>query len=150
MGTTLTEVYDNFMMIIKDYRLVALYTSSATDFSNYLEGFLVSAITDFTICDQSLAYATGAFTATLTQKNISLLAKLMKKYWLEKEVADITQMSLHITDRDYKVYSEAQNMIAKQKQLILEREEISQMLTGYSLNNSVDWAGWYNGTFYTP
>jgi hypothetical protein len=149
-GTPLSEVCDNFMMITKDYRLITLYNTSSTDFENYLEGFLVSAIKDFSICDQSVAYATGVFTETLTQRNISILAKMMKKYWLEKEVADITQMNLHITDRDYKTYSEAQNLTAKKSILILEREEISQLLVNYSLVTNVDWASWYAGTFYTP
>lgn len=149
-GTSLTVIYDNFMMMAKDYRLITLYNTSLTDFENYLEGFLVSAIQTFNVCDQSLAYSAGAFTETLTQKNITILAKLIKRYWLEKEVADITQMNLHITDRDYKIYSEAQNLTAKKALLILEREEVSQLLVNYSLNNNVDWASWYAGTYYTP
>lgn len=149
-GTPLSEVYDNFMMLAKDYRLLALYDSSSTDFENYLEGFLINAIKDFSICDQSLVYGTGTFTETLTQKNIFILAKLMKKYWLEKEIADVTQMNLHITDRDYKIYSEAQNLTAKKSLLILEREEVSQLFVNYSLVTNVDWASWYAGTFYTP
>ncbi len=70
-GTALTVIYDNFMMMAKDYRLITLYNTSLTDFENYLEGFLVSAIQAFDVCDQSLAYSAGAFTETLTQKNIT-------------------------------------------------------------------------------
>lgn len=149
-GTTTSEIYDNFLIGLKDYRLDTLYNTSPTNFANYLEGFLVEAIQEFDVCDQSLAYSTGTFTETLTQKNITVLAKIMRKKWLEKELKDITQMKLHIQDRDFKIYAESNNMLAKQKQLILEKEDISQLLVSYSLKNSVDWASWYTGTFYTP
>lgn len=149
-GTTFSEVYDNFMETVKDYRLDTLFTTSPTNFETYLSGFLIPSIEEFDICDQSLAYSTATFTETLSQRNISILAKLMKKRWLEKEVADIKQINLGIFDKEYKRYAESNNMLAKQKMLILEREEISQILVNYSLKNAVDWASWYTGTFYTP
>ena len=150
MGTTFSEVYDNFMMLIKDFRISSLYTTSPSDFENYLSGFLISAIEDFRFCNQSLANSGGIFTETLSQTNISLLAKLMKKRWLEREIADITQMSLHITDKaEFKTYSEAQNLREKQVVYNAEREEISQLLVEYSLNN-VDWSSWFTGVYFTP
>lgn len=148
-GTTFTEIYDQFMMLVTDYRLNALYAESVTDFETYLSGFLIPAITDFKNCNQSLAYATATFTATLSVENIKILALLTKKYWLTKEIDDITQMNLHVTDRDFKTYAESTNMQAKQARLILEKEALSQTLVDYGLDN-VAWADWFNGAFYTP
>ena len=73
----------------------------------------------------------------------------MKKYWLTKEIDDISQMNLHVTDRDFRVYSESQNMREKQNRLILEKEALSQILVDYGLDNT-DWASWFAGVYYTP
>ena len=75
---------------------------------------------------------------TLTDKNIVALARIMKKYWLQKEIDDITQMNLRIQDHDFKNFSEAQNMQQKRERFILEREAISQMLVDYAIQTN-DW-----------
>jgi hypothetical protein len=121
MTTPFSTIYDQFMMFVTDYRLNELYNASVSDFETYLSGFLIPAITDFGICNQSLAYSSSTFAETLTQENIKVLALLMKKYWLTKEIDDITQMNLHVTDRDFRVYSESQNMREKQNRLIYTR-----------------------------
>jgi hypothetical protein len=137
------------MMFVTDYRLNELYNTSVPDFETYLSGFLIPAITDFKGCNQSLVYSTSTFSETLTEENIKILAMLMKKYWLTKEIDDITQMNLHVTDRDFRVYSESQNMREKQNRLTLELEQLSQLLVDYGLDNT-DWSAWLNGNFYVP
>jgi hypothetical protein len=149
MATSFSTIYDQFMMFVTDYKLINLYNSSVTNFETYLQGFLVPAITDFKNCDQSLSYATSSFTETLTEKNIKILALLMKRYWLTKEIDDIKQMNLHVTDKDFKIFAESNNMLAKQKRLVLEQEELSQILVDYGLD-VVDWSAWFNGVFYVP
>ncbi len=149
MATPFSTIYDQFMMFVTDYRLNELYNASVSDFETYLSGFLIPAITDFKNCNQSLSYATSIFTETLTEENIKILAMLMKKYWLTKEIDDITQMNLHVTDRDFRVYSESQNMREKQNRLILELENLSQSLVDYGYDNT-DWSAWLNGEFYIP
>ena len=73
----------------------------------------------------------------------------MVKYWMQKEVSDITQMSLHIQDHDYKFYSEAQNLREKSNYLNVVKEDISQALVNYDLKSN-DWASWYADTYYVP
>jgi hypothetical protein len=149
-GTTFEEIYDYFMTLITDYRLITLFNSSQANFNTYLSGWLLQAIPEFTNCDQSLANATSTFTETLTQKNINILAMLMKKIWLEKEIDNILQMNNLVQDRDFKTFSQGQNMKAKQERYVLMKEEVSQRLVEYGLNNSVDWQAWFNGTYYVP
>jgi len=149
LATPFSTIYDQFIMFVTDYRLNELYNASVSDFETYLSGFLIPAITDFKNCNQSLSYATSIFTETLTEENIKILAMLMKKYWLTKEIDDITQMNLHVTDRDFRVYSESQNMREKQNRLILELENLSQSLVDYGYDNT-DWSAWLNGEFYIP
>jgi hypothetical protein len=150
-GTTFSIIYDKFMMLVNDYRLVALYTSSEVDFETYLQGWLDNAILEFNNCSQSLAYteSTKTFTSALTVENQLLLARIMVKFWLMKEVQDVMEMRLHIQDGDFKTYSEAQNLQAKSTHLDKVKEDVSQLLVDYGLSN-MDWAAWLTGTFYVP
>ena len=150
MATTFNEIYDFFMTTINDYRLVALYNSSQTDFQTYLSAWLIQSIPEFTNCDQSLSYSSSSFTETLSQKNINILVLLMKKKWFEKELENVLQMTNVVQDRDFKMYSQANNMKEKRERLITLQEEVSQKLVDYGLEYSVDWANWFNGEYYVP
>jgi len=143
MATNLSEVFDLFMMTITDYRLLDLYNTSEDEFENYLQAWLIFGINDFYVCDQSLVFDedTKIFTETLTQPNKVILATLMMRYWLQKLVNDVTQIQLHITDRDFKVASEAQNLREKLAALNVAKEQCSQMLNDYSYRR-VDWDEW--------
>lgn len=148
MGTSLSEIYDIFMLTVTDYRLNDLFEMSETDFENYLNGFLEFAIADFDICDQDLNYdkETNSFSETLTRENKIILATLMTKHWLNKLVNDITQMNLHVTDRDFRVASEAMNLREKSIYLNNVKETCSQMLIDYAYKHN-DWSGWLKQNF---
>jgi len=68
------------------------------------------------------------------------------KFWLQKAVNDITQMNLHVQDRDFKVASEAQNLREKVAALNVVKEQCSQLLNDYSFKR-VDWEDWRNQNF---
>ena len=148
-GTAFSDIFDSFMLLVNDYKLVALYQSSAVDFETYLSGWLDYAIIDFNNCNQSLAYSSTTFTQTLTMQNRLILANLMVKYWMAKEVQDIMEMRLHIQDGDFKTYSEAQNLQTKSAHLDKIKESVSQLLVDYGLSKN-DWTAWFSGTFYVP
>jgi len=149
MATSFSEVYDLFMQQVTDYRLTDLFETSEPDFENYLLAWLEYAVAEFTdICDQDISFDDGddAFSVTLTRENKVVLATLMMKYWLQKNVNDITQMNLHITDRDFKVASEGQNLREKAAYLNIVKEQCSQLLNDYGYKK-VDWADWFNQVF---
>ena len=148
-NTELSEIYDLMMMQVTDYRLTELFNTSEQDFETYMEGWLEYAIGDFyTVCNQDLDFdcETKMFSVTLDRKNKIILATLMARYWLQKCVSDITQFQLHITDRDFKVASEAMNLREKSAYLISIKEQCSQMLNDYSYHGN-DWDNWYNQDF---
>jgi hypothetical protein len=151
-GTPYSTVFDSFMIHIKDWRLIELYQSSVTDFETYLQGFMVQSIQMFKVCRQSLLKddLTKTFTETLTEENITILAGLMVEKWMEKEVQDVRQMNLKITDRDFKSYAEGQNLKEKSEQWIRVREMNSQALIDYGYDDDTMWTNWINGTFFTP
>lgn len=149
-GTTFEEIYDFFMTTIDDFRLRTLYTTSISDFNTYLSAWLIQAIPEFSICDQSLSYSGSVFTETLTQKNINILSLLMKKIWLEKEVDRILGMENFIQDKDFKTHSASQNMTAKQARYNMMKEEVSQKLVEYGLGDNLMWTNMYAGIFFVP
>jgi hypothetical protein len=146
MSTEATEIFDLFMLQQRDYRLTSLYSNSGSSVLNtYLEGFLLFAITKFVpLCTQDLAYdtTTQSFSSTLTMEHKLILAQIMVLYWLEQEVHDISQMRMTIQDKDFKHYSEAQNLTAKKDLLNIKKEEISQLLSEYGYRNSISWSDW--------
>lgn len=143
MGTALSEVYDLFMLTITDYRLIDLFNLSEEDFEAYLQAWLDMAIVEFSICNQDLEYdsTTKEFPEILTRENKVILATLMMKYWMQKNVHDITQMNLHVVDRDFKVASEAMNLREKSVHLNHIKETCSQMLIDYGYKHN-DWDEW--------
>lgn len=151
MGTSVSDVYDLFMTQIKDYRLVTLYEQSEADFLTYLQGWLVQAIAEFdahTNTDLTVDFDNGEFDSTLTYAEQSILATMMTQYWLKKEIQDVMQMNLHIQDRDFKVYAEANNLKEKSVHYDKLKEEISQKLVDYGYQNN-DWSSWFSGNFVT-
>lgn len=149
-GTTFQEVFDFFMSTIQDYKLISLFNASQSDFNTYLSAWLIQAIPEFVNCDQVLTYTGTTFDNVLTQKNINILSLLLKKIWLEHEIDNILQMENFVQDKDFKTFSQAQNMTAKQGRYNMMKEEVSQRLVEYGLNYSINWANWFNGQFYIP
>jgi hypothetical protein len=149
LTTSLIDINDLFLTLIDDYRLNKLYEQSVSNFNTHLEGWLLFAIEDFSgICTQELVYdeSTQEFSVTLTRKHKLILAQIMVKYWLHKEVFNILQMDNFIQDRDYKAHSAAQNLREKQAALAGKEEEISQLLLDYEMSNN-DWDNWKNQLF---
>ena len=153
MTTLSSEINDLFLTRIKDYRLDAIFENSGSFvFNTYLEPWLMDSVNEFDMCDQDLTYVVstddeeGYFSETLTLKNKIMLSKLMVKYWMSKTIQDILQMSNFVTDRDFKTFSAAQNLKAKQDYYSSLKEELSQELVnyGYKIN---DWSNWRNQLF---
>lgn len=154
MTTPSSTVNDRFLARIRDWRIDSLYnTSGSTAMNEYLEPFLMDASDEFSdFCDQDLTYVVsgsateGYFAADLSNRNIALLSKMMIKYWMQKNVSDVLQMSNHVTDRDFKSFSSAQNLKAKQDYLCEIKEEISQDLINYAYKIA-SWDNWNNQIF---
>jgi len=146
--TLASEIYDLFLMQITDYRLTTLFNTSEEDFETYLEAWLIFAFTEFSLAGASFIYdpETHSFDRTLTLEEKTIMATLMSKQWLSKMVNDITQMNLHITDRDFRVASEAMNLREKSNYLIAVKETCSQMLSDYGYKNN-KWSDWFSQVF---
>ena len=150
--TSYSEIFDLFMFKVKDWKLESLFQTSPGDFETILQGFMILSLQKFENCDQDLSRndSTKEFAEDLSDKNKNVIASLMVEKWLEREIQDIRQMNIHLTDRDFKHYSEAQNLREKSEHWSKVQELNSQTLVDYSLNNRNIWSDWLSGNFYDP
>jgi len=136
MGTSFDTIEDLALTIISDYKLNKLYNQSTTEFQQYCDTFLMSAIPNFIQCNQDLGYDlnTRTFNSTLTYLEISILADFWGIAWLTKETQDATQISLKLTTSGgFETHSEAQNLKEKSNWLDRLRERVRQKITDYQL-----------------
>jgi hypothetical protein len=149
MTTPYDVLFNAFMMTQEDWRLKLLWTNSVEDFEAYVMGFLTNAVAEFEPkCKQSLECddTTKTFTQTLTKETVSILAMLMHKYWLAKELNDVNQFRLTMDDHDFKRGSPSINLQAKMKLYDDAKEECSQRLTDYSYDHA-SFSDWSMGRF---
>jgi hypothetical protein len=154
LSTKLSDIGDLFMSKVSDYRLNEIYqTSGSMALNEYIEPYLMESIIEFNICTPPLVYTPtsgsveGYFTDDLTFENKFMLSELMTLHWLQKVVQDILQMNNFVTDHDFKTFSAAQNLSAKQSYLNQKREMISQRLIDYEYKNN-NWADWRNQKYF--
>jgi len=149
LTTTLSEVSDLFLQKVDDYRLDTIFESSGSSALNiYLEPYLLNSIDEFEdICTQDLTYTEstddneGVFTETLNRENKNVLSQLMVRYWLGRSIRNILQMNTSLQDHDFKTFSQAQNLKAKQDFYNTTREENSQLLNDYAYKHN-SWSDW--------
>lgn len=137
------------MMLTADYKLKKLFSIGEQVLNNYVEAWLILAIVDFNnVREDALVYdkTTQLFSTTLSSEDIKILAKLMVRYWLEKEVNDVLAFENTLQDHDFKTYSQAQNLDSKRNLLNLQIEETDKILNSYTYRNN-DWDSWLNQSF---
>lgn len=147
--THISEIVDMFMMLTADYKLKKLFSIGEQVLNNYVEAWLILAIVDFNnVREDALVYdkTTQLFSTTLSSEDIKILAKLMVRYWLEKEVNDVLAFENTLQDHDFKTYSQAQNLDSKRNLLNLQIEETDKILNSYTYRNN-DWDSWLNQSF---
>ena len=136
--TEFDRVIDEALTKVDDYRLVKLYNQSEENFKKYCDGFLISAIPNFTHCRQSLAYNLEArqFEYDLTSMEISILANLWVIEWYAKDNHNVAQYRQHLQNSgSFKNHSEAQNLKEHSAHIDKLREEIDRQMVAYQLED---------------
>lgn len=150
MPTPFDDVEDLALMSFKDWELDALYNNEeTTKFQTLLDGWLIKSIPSFTNCKTNLTYtlASRQLDNTLSDSEKTILSNLIVLTWMDSQIFDVRQMSLHLNDTDFKMYSEAQNLTAKVNAQVMLREKISQDMVDYGFKN-VPWQEWAEGNFF--
>lgn len=136
MATSFDKIEDLALVTVNDYKLGKIYNQNQTAFQTYVDGFLISAIPNFTGCRQSLEYdaTTREFTADLTNLEISILADFWVLAWWEREKNNAAQLQNRLqTSNSFRSHSEAENLKEKRQNVESLRERVSQKQTDYQL-----------------
>lgn len=149
MGTPFTAIYDLALIVIEDYRINKLASANKEAFYNYMRGFLVSGMSEFTGNLQSLDYIsqqetdiqTGEtstvyyFVNTLTSKEQSILAKTIVYKWATRQVQDYTKFNPPLNVKEFK-NQEVPNSV-KQRSEYLDKllENIHYDIEQYQLSD---------------
>lgn len=141
MGTPFTEIYDLALIVINDTKINKLYEYSLENkddaFYTYMEGFLIRAIPlfDGSLISLDFDLNTKAFKNELSIKEKDVLANIIERLWWKSELNVDEYIALGLQGRDRKTHSEASNINAKSDHMVKLREEISQIITNYQLDN---------------
>lgn len=141
--TNFKVVYDRAMGRLRDYRLDNLFNKDEDAFYDFMRQKLYESIDTFNGCLSDLTYHSETigtvtewyFDATLTTKETSILAYGLIIAWMEQNMLDITQMNLHLSTKDFKNFSESQNLKQKSEVLDKMREDMAREVTEYQLRN---------------
>lgn len=139
MGTEFDTIEDLALTIVSDYKINKLFLKDETAFKIYCDGFLISAIPNFTQCNKDLSYdlTTRSFNEELNFLEISILADFWAISWISKEIQDATQINLKLsTSGGFETHSEAQNLKEKSSWADRLRERVYQKITDYQLSDS--------------
>jgi hypothetical protein len=136
--TPYSNINERFLSKVQDYTLDKLFKASITNFEAYLLQFLKSARTKFRQCKTNLKDYDdnlGQFNQVLSEDEEEILAVLMEIEWLNREVKNVTDMRMGLSDSDFKRYSEAQNLASKQSVYNQTVELVDRMIVEYTFYN---------------
>ena len=120
MATSFDIIIDRALIVVDDYKLLKLINQSRDDFNLWCDGFLVSAVSNFTNCRQKLDYdlENREFESDLTNMEISILADLWVLAWWEKETNVASRINALLqTNNSVKTHSASQNLKEKDSRI---------------------------------
>ena len=149
---TFKNVLDRvYTTLFTDYKLDKLIQVDEQAFYDFLGGFLVNAVDYFDGCLNDLSYhavedtiekdgelitvINYVFDNELTSKEIYILSLGVALGWYKKQLDDVTQFKLHLSNKDFKSYSEQQNLQRRLERLGAMEEDFSEEIQKYQITN---------------
>lgn len=140
-----------YTTLFTDYKLDKLVEIDEQAFYDFLGGFLVNSIDIFDSCLTDLSYhpveeiiekdnqlvrvTNYVFDNELSSKEIYILSLGVALGWYKKQLDDVTQFRLHLSNKDFKSYSEQQNLQRRLERLGAMEEDLSEEIQKYQLAN---------------
>lgn len=138
MATSFDKIIDLALVNVEDYKLIKAYNQGQQVFNKWCDGFLLTAIPNFTQCRQNLDYDAEKreFNSDLTNLEISILADLWIISWFENETNDSTKINALLqASGGFKTHAASQNLKEKASYLDGLREKLSQKIVDYQLQD---------------
>ena len=140
-----------YTTLFTDYKLDKLVQVDEQAFYDFLGGFLVNSTDIFDSCLTDLSYheetrvikkdnklitvTDYVFDNELTSKEIYILSLGVALGWYKKQLDDVTQFKLHLSNKDFKSYSEQQNLQRRLERLGAMEEDLSEEIQKYQIAN---------------
>lgn len=140
MGTPFLNIIERAHITLRqDYRLDKLYVDNPTSYTEFMVGFLENSISMFDGCLSDLSYSINNgsyyFDKELTPKEQYLLSLGIAIGLYKRDLDDVTQYKLHLSNKAFKTFSEQANISKRLERLNALEEELSQEITNYQLHN---------------
>ncbi len=139
MSTPFQAVYDFFLMKVEDYSFLKLTEQELED---HLEKMLIISSAKFRNCKKDLSdrdLTTEQFNVDLSDMEKEILANLMVVEYLRPEITTSNLIKQSMTDRDFKIYSQANHLTQLMELYKQVRNESQSLLNDYSYySNSLD------------
>lgn len=140
-----------YTTLFTDYKLDNLIQVDEQAFYDFLGGFLINSVDMFDGCLSDLSYhpvvetvekdgqlitvTNYVFDNELSSKEIYILSLGVALNWYRKQLDDVTQFRLHLSNKDFKSYSEQQNLQRRLERLGAMEENLSEEIQQYQLAN---------------
>ena len=140
-----------YTTLFTDYKLDKLVQVDEQAFYDFLGGFLVNSTDIFDSCLTDLSYheetrviekdnkfvtvTDYVFDNELTSKEVYILSLGVALGWYKKQLDDVTQYKLHLSNKDFKSYSEQQNLQRRLERLGAMEEDLSEEIQKYQIKN---------------
>ena len=147
MATSFDSVIDMALVIIRDYKLDALYESDANAFKTLLEGYMLKGLPKFEVsCMKSLTYntETKTFDEDLTNVEIDILSDWTVIMWYTDQLNDVLEFREPLRDVDFNRFATGQNLKPRQAYLEELRRKAKQDATNYQFQYLTD-LPYFNG-----
>ena len=134
MATSFDSVIDMALIIIRDYKLDALYQEDADSFNLVLQGYMLKGLPKFEVsCVDSLAYnlETRTFERELSDVEIDIISDWTVIMWYTDQINDVLEFKEPLSDVDFKRLATGQNLKPRQAYLQELRRKAKQDATNY-------------------
>lgn len=132
MATSFDSVIDMALVIIRDYKLDALYDTDA--FNLILQGYMLKALPKFEVsCVKSLAYdlENRTFIEELDSIEIDIISDWTVIMWYTDQLQDVLEFKEPLRDVDFNRFATGQNLKLRQSYLEELRRKAKQDATNY-------------------
>ena len=147
MATSFDSVIDMALIIIRDYKLDALYQEDAGSFNLVLQGYMLKGLPKFEVsCVDSLAYnlETRTFERELSDVAIDIISDWTVIMWYTDQINDVLEFKEPLSDVDFKRLATGQNLKPRQAYLQELRRKAKQDATNYQFMH-IDKLPYFNG-----
>ena len=134
MATSFDSVIDMALIIIRDYKLDALYDSDENSFKQVLQGYMLKGLPKFEVSSiKSLEYnlTNREFVEDLDDIEIDIISDWTVIMWYTDQIQDVLEFKEPLPDVDFKRLATGQNLKPRQAYLQELRRKAKQDATNY-------------------